>query len=115
MLAPIEAHTHSCHQLIYFQGICDNLVTTTIRAMDLAKPLLFCPAMNNVMWDHPITQTHRNTLKGWGFREIPPIVKLSMSGDIGMGGVATPDTIVNEIRIICDEKHNADATRSSQQ
>ncbi|XP_035299623.1 phosphopantothenoylcysteine decarboxylase isoform X5 [Cricetulus griseus] len=29
--------------------------TCVIRAWDLSKPLLFCPAMNTAMWEHPLT------------------------------------------------------------
>ncbi|KAI8437114.1 hypothetical protein MSG28_010465 [Choristoneura fumiferana] len=97
VIAPLDANSLAKLAL----GICDNLLTTTIRAMDLTKPLLFCPTMNDVMWNHPITQIHINTLKSWGLKEVPPIVKLAMCGEIGMGGIPTVETIVNEIKIIC--------------
>eukprot|EP00291_Cryptomonas_curvata_P031010 CAMPEP_0172214016 /NCGR_PEP_ID=MMETSP1050-20130122/37923_1 /TAXON_ID=233186 /ORGANISM="Cryptomonas curvata, Strain CCAP979/52" /LENGTH=184 /DNA_ID=CAMNT_0012894931 /DNA_START=200 /DNA_END=749 /DNA_ORIENTATION=- len=37
-------------------GLCDNLITCVLRAWDPAKPVLVCPAMNTVMWEHPATR-----------------------------------------------------------
>ena len=80
-------------------GICDNLLTSVCRAWDFEKPIIFAPAMNTFMWDHPITSTQINTLKTWGYHEIPPIEKVLMCKDVGKGAMAEPDTIVN---VVCD-------------
>lgn len=87
------------------QGICDNLLTSTIRAWDLSKPLLFCPAMNTRMWEHPLTAKQISVLKEWGYIEIPPISKTLMCGDTGIGAMAEVDTIVNKIKSIADGKY----------
>lgn len=45
--------------------------------------MLIAPAMNTAMWEHPITSIQINTLKSWGFIEIPVISKKLMCGDTG--------------------------------
>lgn len=80
---------------IIFQGICDNLLTCVVRAWDVKKPLLFCPAMNTYMWEHPATSTQISTLKSWGYQEIPCISKTLVCGDTGLGAMAEVSTIVN--------------------
>lgn len=68
----------------------------------MEKPLIFCPAMNTKMWEHPITAPQINTLKSWGFIEVPCISKTLMCGDTGMGAMAQIDTISETvINILC--------------
>lgn len=78
-------------------GICDNLLLCTVRAWDFEKPLIFCPAMNTRMWDHPLTQQHINILMGWGFIEVPCISKTLMCGDTGNGAMAEVGSIVTKV------------------
>ena len=59
LLAPLDANTLAK----LAQGLCDNLLTCVIRAWDLKKPLIFCPAMNTHMYSHPFTQQHITILK----------------------------------------------------
>ncbi|CAH2229885.1 phosphopantothenoylcysteine decarboxylase [Pararge aegeria] len=94
VIAPLDANTLAKIS----QGICDNVLTSTVRAWDLSKPLLFCPAMNTRMWEHPITSVQLTTLKLWGYTEIPPISKTLMCGDSGMGAMAEVDDIVTKIK-----------------
>ena len=51
LIAPLDANTLGK----LASGICDNILTCVARAWDPTKPLLFCPAMNTKMWEHPIT------------------------------------------------------------
>ncbi|XP_024859501.1 phosphopantothenoylcysteine decarboxylase isoform X2 [Kryptolebias marmoratus] len=51
IVAPLDANTLGK----IASGICDNLLTCVVRAWDVSRPLLFCPAMNTAMWQHPIT------------------------------------------------------------
>lgn len=95
ILAPLDANTLAKLS----NGICDNLLTSVCRAWDFEKPIIFAPAMNTFMWEHPITSTQINTLKTWGYHEIPPIEKVLMCKDVGKGAMAEPDTIVN---VVCD-------------
>ena len=93
VIAPLDANTLAKLS----NGMCDNLLTCICRAWDFKKPILFAPAMNTFMWDHPVTITQINTLKSWGYTEIPPIEKTLMCNDKGVGAMAEPQTIVERI------------------
>ncbi|QQP42327.1 Phosphopantothenoylcysteine decarboxylase [Caligus rogercresseyi] len=53
--------------------------------------------MNTGMWNHPITAKQVQTLKDWGFIEIPVVEKLLMCNQRGPGAMAEPLTIVNAL------------------
>nr|XP_061812867.1 phosphopantothenoylcysteine decarboxylase-like [Nerophis lumbriciformis] len=94
VIAPLDANTLgkiSC-------GICDNLLTCVVRAWDTSRPLLFCPAMNTAMWQHPITAQQVQRLKEFGYVEIPCIAKKLVCGDVGKGAMAEVSTIINVIK-----------------
>uniref|UniRef100_A0A803YNX6 Phosphopantothenoylcysteine decarboxylase n=1 Tax=Meleagris gallopavo TaxID=9103 RepID=A0A803YNX6_MELGA len=69
----------------------DEWQTCVIRAWDLHKPLLFCPAMNTAMWEHPITAQQVEQLKGFGYIEIPCVVKKLVCGDEGQSSCMSSD------------------------
>lgn len=94
LVAPLDANTLGK----VASGICDNLLTCVIRAWDRSKPLLFCPAMNTAMWEHPITAQQVGQLKAFGYTEIPCVVKKLVCGDQGLGAMAEVDTIVDKVR-----------------
>ncbi|XP_026738825.1 phosphopantothenoylcysteine decarboxylase-like [Trichoplusia ni] len=93
LLAPLTANTLAKVAL----GFSDNLLTCTTRAWDPTKPLVFCPSMNARMWEHPITRQHIDTLKDWGYIEIPPANKKQMCGTVGSGAMAEVKTIADKI------------------
>ncbi|XP_050420269.1 phosphopantothenoylcysteine decarboxylase [Adelges cooleyi] len=93
VLAPLSANTMAKIN----SGICDNLLTCIVRAWNVSKPVLFCPAMNTQMWNHPITKVQVDKLVSWGYCQIPPIVKTLMCGDHGVGAMAEVETIVTQI------------------
>ncbi|XP_062563223.1 phosphopantothenoylcysteine decarboxylase [Armigeres subalbatus] len=93
LVAPLDANTLAKMA----QGLCDNLLLCTARAWDFGKPFFFAPAMNTRMWDHPITGPQIETLRSWGFREIPCVAKTLMCGDTGLGAMAEVDTIVQQV------------------
>ena len=92
ILAPLDANTLGKIS----NGICDNLLTCVIRAWDLKgrKPLIFCPAMNTKMWEHPLTSSQIENLVRFGYHYVPPVEKTLMCGDTGIGAMAIVDTIV---------------------
>ncbi|XP_035755284.1 phosphopantothenoylcysteine decarboxylase isoform X2 [Egretta garzetta] len=100
LVAPLDANTLAK----LANGICDNLLTCVIRAWDLSKPLLFCPAMNTAMWEHPITAQQVEQLKGFGYTEIPCVVKKLVCGDEGRGAMAEVWTIVESVKRILEER-----------
>ena len=76
-----------CLVLWYFSYITDasSFVhqTCIIRAWDPKRPLLYCPAMNTYMWDHPLTSSHLHTLTELGYTQVPPVTKILACGDQG--------------------------------
>ncbi|XP_059052152.1 phosphopantothenoylcysteine decarboxylase [Achroia grisella] len=100
VIAPLDANTLAKMS----QGICDNVLTCTTRAWDLTKPLIFCPAMNTRMWQHPITSKQIAVLKEWGHEEIPPIEKTLICGDTGIGAMAEVNTIIDRIKVVANKK-----------
>ncbi|XP_041503417.1 phosphopantothenoylcysteine decarboxylase isoform X6 [Microtus oregoni] len=94
LVAPLDANTLGK----VASGICDNLLTCVIRAWDLTKPLLFCPAMNTAMWEHPLTAQQVGMLKAFGYVEIPCVNKKLVCGDQGLGAMAEVETIVGKVK-----------------
>ncbi|XP_071392350.1 phosphopantothenoylcysteine decarboxylase isoform X3 [Centroberyx affinis] len=76
----------------------DEWETCVVRAWDTSRPLLFCPAMNTAMWQHPITARQVASLKEFGYVEIPCISKKLVCGDEGKGAMAEVSTIVNVVK-----------------
>ncbi|ESN91617.1 hypothetical protein HELRODRAFT_70216 [Helobdella robusta] len=93
VIAPLDANTLgkiAC-------GLCDNLLTCIVRAWQPDKPLLFAPAMNTMMWNHPITANQVQALKSFGYKEIPCIEKVLACRDKGLGAMAETATIVKKV------------------
>lgn len=93
VIAPLDAN--SLAKIAH--GLCDNLLLCTVRAWDFSKPLLFCPAMNTRMYDHPLTGQQIGILKSWGYIEVPCISKTLICGDTGNGAMAEVGTIVEYV------------------
>ena len=100
LVAPLSANTLAK----LANGVSDNLLTCVARAWDLSlKPFVVCPAMNTMMWDHPLTGRHIRAVTGsppdgLGFRIIAPVEKLLACGDLGMGAMAEVATILDFVR-----------------
>ncbi|EDO45763.1 predicted protein [Nematostella vectensis] len=93
VIAPLDANTMAK----LANGICDNLLTCIVRAWDTKKTLLFCPAMNTYMWEHPLTSEHIERLCRLGYVQISPISKKLACGDVGVGAMAEVETIVSTV------------------
>lgn len=60
-----------------------------LRAWDMNKTMIVCPAMNTSMWNHPLTVIHMRILQDTlGFKIIDPISKKLACGDTGIGAMA---------------------------
>ncbi|XP_064169775.1 phosphopantothenoylcysteine decarboxylase isoform X3 [Anguilla rostrata] len=94
VIAPLDANTLGK----IASGICDNLLTCVVRAWDLTRPLVFCPAMNTAMWQHPITAKQVAVLKEFGYVEVPCIAKKLVCGDEGKGAMAEVSTIIDVVK-----------------
>lgn len=95
LIAPIDANTLAKMA----NGICDNLLTCILRCWDPKKPLLVAPAMNTMMWEHPVTLQHLKTIQSWGFdlTVIQPVLKLLACGDYGIGAMESVEEILKAI------------------
>nr|CAI5853568.1 unnamed protein product [Callosobruchus analis]CAI5854221.1 unnamed protein product [Callosobruchus analis] len=99
IIAPLDANTLAKMA----NGLCDNLITCVARAWEISKPLVFCPAMNTKMYQHPLTAHQIDLLKSWGYLEIPVVEKKLICGDTGLGAMAEVSTIVSYLRSIITE------------
>jgi len=76
-------------------GICDDLVSTMILAS--ACPVIFCPAMNNLMWEHPVTQENVARLQTLGHAMIGPEEGWLACRNVGKGRMSDPVHIVDVV------------------
>jgi phosphopantothenoylcysteine decarboxylase/phosphopantothenate--cysteine ligase len=76
-------------------GLCDDLVSLMISAS--ACPVVFAPAMNNRMWENPITQENVARLKKLGYRFIGPDAGWLACRNVGAGRLSDPEKILAEI------------------
>jgi phosphopantothenoylcysteine decarboxylase/phosphopantothenate--cysteine ligase len=83
-------------------GICDDLLSTTLCAC-WAKPTLLAPAMNNNMWTNPSVQRNVKTIKDMGFQLIGPVVGPLACGTEGIGRMAEPQDILEAIEKIASK------------
>lgn len=113
-IAPLDANTLAKLAC----GLADNCLTCVWRAWDPGRPVVLAPAMNTLMWEHPLTGRHLRQLaadSGAGtippetdldgvmaginrtcprLRVVPPVSKRLACGDVGVGGLAEVDDIV---------------------
>jgi phosphopantothenoylcysteine decarboxylase len=58
--------------------------TAVVRGWHIQHgPLLFAPAMNTLMWKHPITVQNISILHSFGYEEIACVEKTLACGDTG--------------------------------
>lgn len=80
-------------------GLCDDLLTNVIRAWDIKRTIIAAPAMNQMMWENPITAKQIAILAEWKwFRILSPQVKELACGDVGQGGMCDWKEIVAVIK-----------------
>jgi phosphopantothenoylcysteine decarboxylase len=113
VIAPLDANTLAK----LANGLSDNCLTCVWRAWDTTRPIILAPAMNTVMWEHPLTSRHlrklvpaeappnftNDQLIAWinnqshGVRIVGPIEKNLACGEIGMGAMAEVEAIVQTV------------------
>jgi phosphopantothenoylcysteine decarboxylase len=116
LLAPLDANTLAK----LANGLADNCLTCVWRAWDRAKPVILAPAMNTLMWEHPLTIRHLKQiaddagmvpdgldltgLVDWINRRcpqtqvVPPQSKQLACGDVGLGALAEVNEIVTALK-----------------
>ncbi len=90
-VAPATAHSIARLAL----GIADDFLTTT--ALAFSGPVVIAPAMHSQMWEKPAVQANVAALDGRGARRIGPTTGPLASGEIGMGRMADPESIVSAV------------------
>lgn len=76
-------------------GIADDLVSTLILAASC--PVLFCPAMNVVMYQNPIVRQNIRKLKEYGYHFVEPGEGRLACGTTGKGRLADQATLLHSI------------------
>jgi phosphopantothenoylcysteine decarboxylase len=112
-VAPLDANTLAK----LAGGLADNCLTCVWRAWEPGRPVVLAPAMNTLMWEHPLTARHLRqfadnegpappagprleALVEWinrhcpRLRVVPPVSRVLACGDEGVGAMAPPDEIV---------------------
>lgn len=78
-------------------GIGDDLLTTLFLAHDFKKPFLIAPAMNTMMYMHPIVQNSIQKLRQLGVEILETASGVLACGEIGSGKLLDPVLIVQEV------------------
>lgn len=78
-------------------GLCDNLLTSLIRATNPKEtPVILFPSMNTMMYEHPITAKQIKTVvEDFGLQVYGPISKTLACGDEGLGAMMEWKDIVD--------------------
>jgi phosphopantothenoylcysteine decarboxylase / phosphopantothenate---cysteine ligase len=79
-------------------GHCDELLTCTIAST--SAPVLFAPAMNNVMYGNKILQANISVLKQFKYHFIGPITGRLACGTKGIGHIADTADILRKAKTL---------------
>ena len=80
----------------YANGIADDLVSCVLLAT--RAKVLFAPAMNVHMWQHPSVQRNVTTIKRLGARIVGPDVGKLACGYEAIGHLAEPEEILQAVK-----------------
>ncbi len=83
-------------------GISDDMLSTTLLATK--APVIVAPAMNTNMLLHPSTVANIEKIKSFGYTVIESEEGLLACNDVGLGKLASLDTIEEEIEIALSDK-----------
>lgn len=81
----------------FAHGLADDLLSTLFLALEPAKPVWLCPAMNTVMWEKPQVQANLRVLLERGARAIGPVPGNLACGEQGVGAMSDPEAIAAAI------------------
>ncbi|GAA5979717.1 hypothetical protein JCM10908_003018 [Rhodotorula pacifica] len=91
LVAPCSANTLAK----ITSGICDNIVTSFLRATPTFVPVYLFPAMNTHMYSHPLTAKQLKMVREeLGYEVHGPIGKTLACGDVGLGAMTEWSDIV---------------------
>ncbi len=98
VIAPASANTLAKMA----NGICDNLLLATY--LSARCPVLFAPAMDLDMLQHPATRNNLATLEKFGNHTIAPGFGELASGLVGHGRMAEPEEIMIRLEALFSQK-----------
>ena len=84
-------------------GIADDILCTTVLATTV--PVILAPAMNDNMYNNPITRENLSRLVDRGFTVIGPEQGRLASGKIGIGRLAATEKILDGIKLILEKSN----------
>lgn len=97
VIAPMTANTLAK----IANGLADNLLTDTVRALQPFKPLLLAPAMNTQMLENRLTNAHIQMVnQSYNVFIAKPQKKQLACGEVGNGAMAELDDIVQWIKFL---------------
>ena len=79
-------------------GLANDLLSTVLLATK--APVLWAPAMNTAMWEHPAVRANVERLKSFGHQLVEPEEGLLACGEAGPGKLADIERIVDAIRAV---------------
>lgn len=77
-------------------GMASDLGSCTILATK--KPVIIAPAMNDNMYNHPLTQENIKKLKSIGYHFVDPIEGHLVCGKEAIGHISDPATIISALK-----------------
>lgn len=83
-------------------GLCNDLLTGIIIAAK--KPILLVPAMNDNMYQHPLTQKNIRELAAIGYHFLAPEKGQLICGRYSIGHIASQQNIFSRIKELLNEK-----------
>lgn len=87
LIAPLSANTLAK----LANGLCDNLLTCVARCWDVksgVNPFIVAPAMNTLMYEHPITDSQLSFInEKLNIKVLPTAFKKLACGDEGYGAL----------------------------
>src|SRR5690606_12136442 len=86
-------------------GLGDDMLSTTVLATQ--APVLFAPAMNVHMYEHPIVRDNIHHLMQKGFRFVDPASGQLACGYVGKGRLADPEANTAAVEEILQEAPGA--------
>ena len=120
LIAPLSANTLAK----IANGLCDNLLTSVVRAWDSQprgyenvpaansdrpsyspRKIIVAPAMNTLMWRNPFTEKHLESLKLVDTEVLRPVEKELACGDTGDGAMQDWKVIVERLLEDIRERH----------
>ncbi len=86
-------------------GLAGDLLSTVLLAARC--PVLWAPAMNTAMWEHPAVQANAGRLRGFGHRFVEPAEGLLACGEEGAGKLAEVEAIAEALEALGAPRHPA--------